>query len=78
MSVDRIDGETLQHYYDLYWEHFHPSFPVIHRPTVQPREPSSLPNAMVLAIGSAFSTRPLAKQHSATWYSHASRKCFEV
>jgi len=49
---------------DHYWQYFHPSFPIVHKPTFLPAKPSPLLASAVLAIGSYYDTRPDAKLYS--------------
>ncbi|RMZ88286.1 hypothetical protein DV736_g4493, partial [Chaetothyriales sp. CBS 134916] len=51
---------------ELYWQHFHPYFPVVHRPTFLPTKPSPLLASAMVAIGSQFDGRPDAKRYSLT------------
>ncbi|RMD42376.1 hypothetical protein DV735_g2751, partial [Chaetothyriales sp. CBS 134920] len=51
---------------ELYWQHFHPYFPVVHRPTFLPTKPSPLLASAMVAIGSQFDQRPDAKRYSLT------------
>lgn len=55
-----IRWDCLNHY----WKYFHPSFPIVHRPTFLPSEPPPLLLTATLAIGSFYDTRPDAKQYS--------------
>ena len=51
---------------ELYWQYFHPSFPIVHRPTFLPTKPSPLLASAMVAIGSQYDTRPDAKLYSLT------------
>lgn len=51
---------------DLYWQFFHPHFPVVHRPTFLPTKPSPLLASAMAAIGSQYDNRPDAKLYSLT------------
>ncbi|KAK5064568.1 hypothetical protein LTR84_000401 [Exophiala bonariae] len=51
---------------DLYWQYFHPHFPVVHRPTFLPTKPSPLLASAMAAIGSQYDSRPDAKFYSLT------------
>ncbi|KIY02814.1 uncharacterized protein Z520_01279 [Fonsecaea multimorphosa CBS 102226] len=51
---------------DLYWQYFHPSYPLIHRPSFLPTKPSPLLASAMLAIGSQYDSRPDAKLYSLT------------
>lgn len=55
-----IRWDCLNHY----WKYFHPSFPIVHRPTFLPSEPPPLLLSATLAIGSFYDTRPDAKLYS--------------
>ncbi|KAJ9604155.1 hypothetical protein H2200_011678 [Cladophialophora chaetospira] len=59
---DTIRWDCLEHY----WQYFHPSFPVVHRPTFLPTKPSPLLASAMVAIGSQYDTRPDAKMYSLT------------
>ena len=52
--------DCLEHY----WRHFHPLFPVVHRPTFFATKPSPLMASAMVAIGSQYDTREDAKQYS--------------
>ncbi len=54
----------LEDYLDCYWQHFHPLFPIIHRPTFFVKTPPPLLAAAMVAIGAQFSTRPHSKSYS--------------
>ncbi|EXJ89805.1 hypothetical protein A1O3_02872 [Capronia epimyces CBS 606.96] len=54
------------HCLDYYWQHFHPQFPVVHRPTFLPTQPSPLLVSAMAAIGSQYDDRPDAKLYSLT------------
>ncbi|KAK4936464.1 hypothetical protein LTR66_015336, partial [Elasticomyces elasticus] len=49
---------------NYFWDYFHPSFPVVHRPTFFPKSPSPLLSGVMLAIGSLFDMRPDAEMYS--------------
>lgn len=55
-----IRWDCLNHY----WKYFHPSFPIVHKPTFLPSEPPPLLLTATLAIGSFYDTRPDAKAYS--------------
>lgn len=59
---DTIRWECL----DLYWQYFHPHFPIVHRPTFLPTKPSPLLASAMAAIGSQYDSRPDAKLYSLT------------
>lgn len=66
-----LEGATLQHYLECYWTHFHPVFPVIHRPTIAAIDYPFL-KTMMLAIGAQLSHRPAAGLHSMSWFEFGS------
>ena len=51
---------------ELYWQNFHPYFPIVHRPTFLPTKPSPLLASAMVAIGSQFDSRSDAKLYSLT------------
>ncbi|EXJ73295.1 uncharacterized protein A1O5_03055 [Cladophialophora psammophila CBS 110553] len=51
---------------ELYWQYFHPSYPLVHRPSFLPTKPSPLLASAMVAIGSQYDTRPDAKLYSLT------------
>ncbi|KAI9881482.1 MAG: hypothetical protein M1830_000045 [Pleopsidium flavum] len=55
---------SLEDYLDCYWQHFHPLFPIIHRPTLFIKTPPPLLAAAMVAIGAQFSTRPGSNSYS--------------
>ncbi|EXJ59921.1 hypothetical protein A1O7_04068 [Cladophialophora yegresii CBS 114405] len=59
---DTIRWDCLEHY----WQYFHPSFPIVHRPSFLPTKPSPLLASAMVAIGSQYDTRPDAKMYSLT------------
>lgn len=63
-GVVESDMGKLNDYLDCYWQHFHPLFPVIHRPTFLASTPPPLLAAAMIAIGAQFSTRPHSKSYS--------------
>lgn len=77
-SLVKLDDETMSHYLDCYWNHFHPQFPIVHRPSPLVTESRSVLNTILLAIGAQFSNRPHAKSHSMSWFSFAARYCLTV
>ncbi|MCJ1475092.1 hypothetical protein MMC13_003752 [Lambiella insularis] len=74
-NLVNLDDETMSHYLACYWEHFHPQFPIVHKPSPPLTETRSVLNTILLAIGAQFSTRPHAKLHSTSWFSFAARSC---
>jgi hypothetical protein len=54
-------------YFDAYWTHFHPIFPIIHRPTlikIMPKTQGGVLFAAIMAIGAHYSPEPLAQADS--------------
>lgn len=51
-------------YLDAYWSIFHPTFPIIHRPTFHHEQPSPLLEAAVIAVGAQFSYHANSKTDS--------------
>ncbi|KAL9617787.1 MAG: hypothetical protein Q9160_007441 [Pyrenula sp. 1 TL-2023] len=49
---------------ECYWRHFHPFFPVVHRPSFFARSSSPLMAGAMVAIGSQYDTRANAKEYS--------------
>ncbi|KAL9117133.1 MAG: hypothetical protein Q9187_006335, partial [Circinaria calcarea] len=68
-----MDDETLQHYYECYMTSFHSIFPILHHSTLRSMSPPPLLNAMILAIGTQFSPRPVSKWHSILLFEAASK-----
>lgn len=60
IRADAIRWDCLE----LYWQHFHPYFPIVHRPTFLPTKPSPLLASAMVAIGSQFDHRDDSKQYS--------------
>ncbi|ODN81756.1 hypothetical protein, variant [Cryptococcus amylolentus CBS 6039] len=52
---DFPDHDTLSHFVDNYFEHFHPIFPIIHRPTFVSEDIPAVLLLSVAAIGANFS-----------------------
>ncbi|KAK2794621.1 hypothetical protein FQN51_000790 [Onygenales sp. PD_10] len=63
-GLEIIEPDKLQDCFDCYWKHFHPIFPIVHRPTFFSTKPSPLMWYAMLAIGSQYDTRPHAKEYS--------------
>ncbi|EED17685.1 C2H2 finger domain protein, putative [Talaromyces stipitatus ATCC 10500] len=63
-GMEIIDTVKWQDCFECYWEHFHPLFPIVHRPTFFTTKPSPLLSGAMVAIGSQFDTRPNAKEYS--------------
>lgn len=59
-----FDTVRWQDCLDYYWRHFHPLFPVVHRPTFFATKPSPLMASAMVAIGSQYDTREDAKEYS--------------
>ncbi|OJD23377.1 hypothetical protein ACJ73_05267 [Blastomyces percursus] len=49
---------------ECYWRHFHPLFPIVHRPSFYAVKPIPLMSGAMVAIGSQYDTRPNAKEYS--------------
>lgn len=47
---------NLSYFYDLYFENYHPHFPIIHKPTFHPTKASPLLMAAILTLGSTLSS----------------------
>jgi hypothetical protein len=62
--MEIIDTVKWQDCFQCYWQHFHPLFPIVHRPTFLTTKPSPLMSGAMVAIGSQFDTRPNAKEYS--------------
>lgn len=62
IRADAIRWDCLE----LYWQHFHPYYPIVHRPTFLPTKPSPLLASAMVAIGSQFDHRDDSKQYSLT------------
>ncbi|KAK2861218.1 hypothetical protein FQN49_004429 [Arthroderma sp. PD_2] len=52
-----IDPARWHDCLELYWRHFHPQFPIIHRPSFFTDRPNPLLVGTVVAIGSQYDTR---------------------
>ncbi|PGH04216.1 hypothetical protein AJ80_08561 [Polytolypa hystricis UAMH7299] len=63
-GMEVIDTIKWQDCFECYWKHFHPHFPIVHRPTFFATKPSPLLSGAMLAIGSQYDTRPHSKQYS--------------
>ncbi|EEA24018.1 C2H2 finger domain protein, putative [Talaromyces marneffei ATCC 18224] len=63
-GMEIIDTVKWQDCFGCYWQHFHPLFPIVHRPTFFTTKPSPLMSGAMVAIGSQFDTRPNAKEYS--------------
>jgi Fungal specific transcription factor domain len=62
--MEIIDTVKWQDCLECYWQHFHPLFPIVHRPTFFATKPSPLMAGAMVAIGSQYDTRPNAKEYS--------------
>lgn len=62
--MEIIDTLKWQDCLECYWQHFHPLFPILHRPTFFATKPSPLMSGAMVAIGSQYDTRPNAKEYS--------------
>ena len=62
----------------LYWKHFHPLFPILHRPSFGGLASSPLIAAAVIAIGCQYDTRPNAKAFSIGILEACSKYLLEV
>jgi hypothetical protein len=63
-GMEIIDTSKWQDCFECYWQHFHPLFPIVHRPTFFATKPSPLMAGAMVAIGSQYDTRPNAKEYS--------------
>jgi hypothetical protein len=63
-GMEIIDTAKWQDCFECYWQHFHPLFPIVHRPTFFATKPSPLMAGAMVAIGSQYDTRPNAKEYS--------------
>ena len=72
-----LDGESLRHYDNCFWDYVDPLFPIIHRPTYMAATCGFL-SATVFALGAQFSPRPQARAHSLSWFMIASEHCAAV
>jgi hypothetical protein len=62
--MEIVDTVKWQDCFECYWQHFHPLFPIVHRPTFFATKPSPLMAGAMVAIGSQYDTRPNAKEYS--------------
>lgn len=62
--MEIFDTVKWQDCFECYWQHFHPLFPIVHRPTFFATKPSPLMSGAMVAIGSQYDTRPNAKEYS--------------
>lgn len=54
----------LEQYLDNYWRLFHPTFPIVHRPTYGRINPSPMLRAAIIAIGGQYSHDTSVKRKS--------------
>ncbi|KAL1983159.1 hypothetical protein VTN96DRAFT_409 [Rasamsonia emersonii] len=47
---------NLAHFYDLYFENYHPHFPILHKPTLDPMKAPPLLIAAIVTLGSTLSS----------------------
>ena len=60
---DFPDHETLSDFVDLYFEHFHPTFPMLHRPSFSKADTPAVLLLVVAAVGATYADKefkPLA------------------
>ncbi|KAH8701887.1 putative C2H2 finger domain protein [Talaromyces proteolyticus] len=62
--MEIMDTVKWQDCFECYWQHFHPLFPIVHRPTFLATRPSPLMAGAMVAIGSQYDTRPNSKEYS--------------
>jgi hypothetical protein len=58
------DTHQYAQYLDNYWRLFHPSFPIIHKPTFRGAAESPMLKAAILAIGAQYTDDAAAKAKS--------------
>lgn len=63
-GMEIVDTVTWKDCFECYWQHFHPLFPIVHRPTFFATKPSPLMAGAMVAIGSQYDTRQNAKEYS--------------
>lgn len=63
-GMEIMDTMKWQDCFECYWRHFHPLFPIVHRPTFFATKPSPLLAGAMVAIGSQYDTRHNAKEYS--------------
>ncbi|KAF7559170.1 hypothetical protein G7046_g4974 [Stylonectria norvegica] len=59
-----LTARTMEVYINAYFEYFHPSFPLLHRPTVGEDAPEILRN-IIIAIGSLYTAQTYSEQEAA-------------
>lgn len=63
-GMEIMDTLKWQDCFECYWQHFHPLFPLVHRPSFFATKPSPLLAGAIVAIGSQYDRRPNAKEYS--------------
>ncbi|KAK2768655.1 hypothetical protein FQN54_000511 [Arachnomyces sp. PD_36] len=63
-GMEIMDTVKWQECFECYWQHFHPLFPIVHRPSFFATKPSPLLAGAMVAIGSQYDSRPNAKEYS--------------
>lgn len=63
-GMEIMDTLKWQDCFECYWQHFHPIFPIVHRPSFFATKPSPLLAGAIVAIGSQYDSRPNAKEYS--------------
>lgn len=54
----------FEQYLDYFWRLFHPTFPIVHRPTFERMNPSPMLHAAMIALGGQYSHDTSVKQNS--------------
>ena len=55
LSSSFFSPSNLSHFYDLYFHNYHPHFPILHRPTLDPATAPALLIAAIVTLGSTLS-----------------------
>lgn len=55
LSSSFFQPSNLSHFFDLYFENYHPHFPILHRPTLDPATAPPLLIAAIVTLGSTLS-----------------------
>lgn len=63
-GMEIMDTLKWQDCFECYWQYFHPSFPIVHRPSFFETKPSPLLAGAIVAIGSQYDSRLNAKEYS--------------
>ncbi|KAF2176243.1 hypothetical protein K469DRAFT_700233 [Zopfia rhizophila CBS 207.26] len=63
-GIGIVSTYPYNQYLNSYWSLFHPSFPVVHRPTCDGVPASPMLHAAMIAIGAQYSSDPSAKRKS--------------